>query len=244
MIHIPCVQGSEEWHRLRLGRPTASEFDRIITPKKWEPTTGAARRGYALKLLTELILDISLDQFVTPAMLHGKDWEPKARAAYEYQHGVDVEPVGFCTNDEGTAGASPDAFVGGAGSLEIKCPELPQNHVGYLLSPETLVAEHWVQVQGQLYITGREWTDLISYFHGMPMVCRRILPQAEFQVKLDAALKQFVQDLANLVDLAKARGVEFPKPDEEVSKVYSDWITEEDAEAILAGLGKQEPHNG
>lgn len=244
MIHFPCVQGSEEWHRLRMGRPTASEFDRIITAKKWEPTSGAARRSYALKLLTELILDIPLDQFVTPSMLHGKDWEPKARAAYEYQNGVDVEPVGFCSNDEGTAGASPDAFIGKAGSLEIKCPELPQIHVGYLLSPDTLKDEYWVQVQGQLYITGREWTDLISYFHGMPMVCLRITPHAEFQAKLAASLKQFVQDLSNLVELAKARGVEFPKPDEESTKVYSDWLTEEDGEAILANLREQELSNG
>lgn len=236
MIHYPCIQGSEEWHSLRHGRPNSSEYDNIITAKKWEPTTGGARRGYAIRLVTEQILDISLDNFVTPAMIHGHDWEPKARAAYELQQGVDTEPVGYCTNDDGTAGASPDAFVGTQGSLEIKCPEKPNNHVGYLLTPKTLVDEYWVQVQGQLYITGREWTDLISYFQGMPMVCERIEPHPEFQKKLDAALKLFIQDLSNYVELAKARGVKFPEPNPETSTAYKEWLTEEEVEDYIAHL--------
>jgi len=233
MIHFPVKQGSEQWHDLRKGRPNSSEFEGgVITSKKWVPVAGAARRRYAVRLVTERILGVSLDYFVTPSMLHGKDWEPKALAAYEMQYGVDVQPCGYCTNDAGTAGASPDAFIGDDGSLEIKCPEQPYNHVGYLLTPETLEEEYWVQVQGQLYITGRKWTDLISYFMAMPMVCVRITPHAEFQQKLDEALRLFINDLALLTDLARERGVEFAE-DNEVSHAYRDWLTEEDVEALI-----------
>lgn len=235
MIHHAVVQGSEEWLRLRLGRPTASEFDRIITPKKWEPTSGAARRGYAVKLLTELILDGPLDGPTTPSMVHGKDWEIKARRAYEMLEGVDVEDCGFCTTDDGLVGASPDAFVGDDGSLEIKCPERPEIHVGYLLNPDGFKEEHWVQTQGQLYVTGRKWTDLISYFMGIPMARVRITPHPEFQAKLDAALQQFLRELTDLIELAKQRGVVFPNRGGDAPALPNkQWLTEEDVETVIA----------
>jgi len=245
MIYFPVTQGSEEWNDLRKGRANSSEFEgHIITSKKWEPVTGQSRRRYALRLVTEQILGLSLDNFVTPAMLHGKDWEPKARAAYEMKYGVDVENCGYCTNDEGTAGASPDAFVGDDGLLEIKCPEQPYIHLGYYLTPETLRDEYWVQVQGQLYITGRKWTDLISYFMNLPMACVRITPHPEFQKKLDEALRLFINDLALLADLARERGVEFAT-DRQDPQIYREWLSEEDVETYLASLrARKDETNG
>lgn len=235
MIRYDVKQGSDQWHELRIGIPTASEYDRIITSKKWESTSGETRRKYLLVLTAELIYRIPRDKVVTPAMIHGHDWEPKARAAYEMQYGVDAEEIGFCTNDEGTTGASPDSFIGSDGSLEIKCPLYPHNHLGYVMSPQTLEDEYWVQVQGQLYITGRKWTDLFSYFQGMPNVVRRITPHHEFQTKLDAALKLFINDQRLYVDAAKTKGVKFFEESEDASTAYpADWVTDEDAEAQIA----------
>lgn len=206
MIHHSVVQGSDAWLRLRMGMPTASEFERVIQPKKWEPTKSETRRAYLVYLLTELVLDCPLANVTTAAMQHGHDWEAKARVAWEMLTGIDAEPCGFCTNDAGTVGASPDFFVGEDGSGEIKSPFKPEIHMGYLLDNQSLISEYFVQTQGQLFITGRKWTDLISYFGGMPMVCVRVTPHAEFQGKLKAALDTFVADLALLVELAKDKG--------------------------------------
>lgn len=235
MIHHAVVQGSEEWLRLRLGRPTASDFERIITAVKHEPTKGETRRRYAVKLLTELILDGPLDSPTTPSMIHGSDWEMKARRAYEMLEGVDVTECGFCTTDDGMIGASPDSFVDEDGSLEIKCPEKPDIHVANLLDPDGLRKEHWVQVQGQLYVTGRQWTDLVSYFMGIPMARVRIVPDPVFQAKLDAALQGFLRELTDLIELAKARGVVFRerKPEEPVLP-SKDWLTQADVDAIVS----------
>lgn len=245
MIHHAVVQGSEEWLRLRLGIPTASEFERIITPAKletkdgvikgWNPTKGETRRKYQVKLVTELILDGPLDGPTTPSMLHGHDWEKKAVRAYEMIDGVDIDECGFCTTDDGLAGASPDAFVGEDGALEIKCPERPEIHVGYLLDLASLRDEHWVQVQGQLYVTGRQWTDLVSYFMGIPMARVRITPDPEFQPRLDAALKQFLCELTDLITLAKNRGVVFPgRTTTDPPLPSKDWLTDADVDAIIA----------
>ncbi len=238
MIHIPCVQGSDAWLRHRMGKPTASEFERIIQPKKWEPTKSETRRGYLVYLLTELVLDCPLSGVTTAAIQHGQDWEAKARAAYVMMLSTDVEPCGFCTNDAGAIGASPDFFVGEEGSGEIKSPFKPEIHMGYLLNNQSLVDEYFVQTQGQLLITGRKWTDLISYFGGMPMVCVRIEPHIEFQGKLQAALNAFVSDLALLIELAKEKGwlterVAASAPDDGISAF---GVSGADIDAYVANL--------
>lgn len=237
MIHHAVAQGGEDWLRLRLGKPTASEFDRILTPKKKELAAG--RHAYKIKLLTELILNMPLDQVNTPSMLHGHDWESKAIAAYEMLEGVDVTPCGFCTTDDGRVGASPDSFVGEDGSLEIKCPEKPEIHVGNLLNPDSFAEAHWGQVQGQLYVTGRKWTDLVSYFIGIPMARVRITPDQEFQAKLAAALKTFLCELSDAVDLARDRGVRFRVHEDEKVGPQSEWLTAEDVEFVIAQRKKE-----
>jgi hypothetical protein len=221
-----------------MGRPTASVFDKIITAKKWEPTKGETRMDFKVYLLTELILDMPLSGVTTAAMEHGHEWEEKARAAYEMLAGVDVEMCGFCTNDEGTIGASPDGFVGKDGSLEIKSPLKPEIHCGYMLNPQSLSDEYWVQTQGQLYVTGRRWTDLISYFSGMPMVTIRVTPHAEFQQKLDVALRSFVCELSDLVTRAKAEG--WIKEKKAAPDYSREWISQADVDAILAGRKAQD----
>ena len=233
MIHHPCVQGSEEWLRLRMGGPTASEFDKIITPAKWEPAKGETRRKYLVHLLTELILDTPLTGVTTPSMLHGTSWEEKARAAYEMMRGVDVELCGFVTDDAGLYGASPDGFVGDEGSVEFKCPENPEIHCGYMLDPETLKQAYFVQTQSQLFVTGRKWTDLVSYFGGMPMVCERIRPVNEFHAKLAAALRLFTNDLALYVDVARTKGWLKHREPQKAAVKPGEGVTMEDLEMIL-----------
>jgi len=246
MIHLPMIQGSDEWLRARMGKPTASEFERLITPAKretkdgeikgWLPTKGETRRAYAIYLLTELILDMPLAGVNTAAMEHGKAWEPKARAAYEMMHGVDVELCGFCTNDEGTIGASPDGFVGEDGSIEIKCPERPEIHCGYMVNPQSFVDEYFAQTQGQLFVTGRKWTDQISYFGGMPMVTVRVLPEPEFQKRLGEALRLFVNDLALYVDMAKGKGWIKDSVARAPRDYSKDFLSAEDEEMLVAAL--------
>ena len=237
MIHHLCVQGSPEWLRLRMAKPTASEFDRIITPKKWELTKGGTCRAYLIEMLTELILDMPLDRATTAAMDHGHDWEPKARAAYEMMRGVDVALCGFCANDAGTIGASPDGFVGDDGSVEIKCPEKPEIHCGYMIDPMSLAEKYFVQTQGQLFVTGRKWTDLVSYFGGMPMVVHRVTPVGEFQAKLGEALKSFCSDLALYIDMARERG--WLKPPRPTLDHSGDFVTDADVDLILAANARR-----
>lgn len=229
MKHFRCTQGSEEWARLRIGKPTASAFDKLITAVKWEPTKGETRRAYQIMLLTELILDMPLAGVTTASLAHGHTAEEKARAAYEMLSGKEVEACGFVTNDEQTYGASPDALVGEDGSLEIKCPFKPEIHIAYYMNHEALVQEYFVQTQGQLFVTGRKWTDLISYVGTLPMVQVRILPHPVFQEKLGVALRNFCAEFSDLVLRAVELGILKDTPQ------TTDWIQASDVDWVRKG---------
>lgn len=188
------VQGSEEWRRLRMGMPTASAFDRILTPGG-KPSKSAD--DYLYELLGELIMGRPFDAPKYPWMLRGNDLEEEAANWYEFQNDVATEIVGFCTTDDGLIGASPDRFVGDDGLLEIKCPK-PSTHVGYILHPDSGVAKDYaVQVQGQLYVTGRKWCHVISYHPEMPRVIVPVERNEEYIALLASALRDFCARLAD-----------------------------------------------
>jgi hypothetical protein len=71
----------------------------------------------------------------------------------------------------------------------------------------------------------------MSYFGGMPSVVVRMKPVDEFQTKLAAALKPFVNDLALYIDMARDRG--WIKEPEAGPDHSGEGVTMEDLEMIL-----------
>lgn len=160
MIVHKVEQGGPEWLRLRLGIPTASCFKRIIQPVNLKPSKSADK--YACDLVAERLIGEPLDAASSKFMQRGSDMEEEAVSWYEMTRDVDIDRVGFVTNDDHTVGCSPDGHVGDNGGIEIKCLEAG-NCVYDIHKPEKLVADYRLQVQGCLWVTGRKWWDLISY---------------------------------------------------------------------------------
>ena len=160
-IEYQYAQGSMEWHHARLGIPTASGFCNILTPAG-KPTKSAARQTYMHKLLGERLTGKPMLNFVSAAMERGIELEPKAREWYAFDRGVEVRQIGFATLEpfQGMLGCSPDGLVDPEGGIEIKCPLLG-TMIAYLLAdgpPE----DYQMQVQACLWITGRQWWDLVA----------------------------------------------------------------------------------
>jgi len=186
MIIIKCEQGTEEWFQARLGIPTASEFSKIITPAKMEPSRSAD--GYIDKLVGEWLTGEPDESFQSDWMKRGHDTEQEGRDFYTFHTGVDVMQVGFCMEDAKKWGCSPDGLVGEDGGVEIKCPS-PGIHVGYLKGNKVPTA-YKLQVLGSLLITGREWWDFVSYHPKAPALIIRTLAadKREDLAKLQTAL--------------------------------------------------------
>ena len=189
-------QGSEEWRTLRLGIPTASMFHRIISPARLEPS--AQRHRYLAELLVELQTGRPYDMAATSWMGRGTRLEDEARKFYEFSTGVDVELVGFITNDAGTLGGSPDGLVGADGMVEIKCRSAAR-HIEVLMGTVERVSA--TQVQGLLWLTGRAWCDVVHYCPGMKQDIFRVERDGNAVEHIAAAVTEF----AELLDVAKAQ---------------------------------------
>ena len=127
-----------------------------------------------LSLLAELMMGRPIeDSGFSHWMDRGSEMEAEAVNFYEFQRDIETVKIGFVTNDDVSIGASPDRFVGDDGLLEIKCPS-PGIHVGYLMQSGGAYEKYRVQVQGQLWVTGRQWSDTLSYHPEMPMALYRV----------------------------------------------------------------------
>lgn len=164
MIVHPAKQGSPEWIAARAGIPTASAFERIMSPKKRQPSSAQGR--YMGRLLAERFGQPPED-FSTPFMARGSAMEAEAVAWYEFTTGRTTEVCGLCLRDDRKAGASPDRLVGEDGLLEIKCVSF-ENHLLALLGMKD--DDHACQCQGQMWITGRKWVAQLFYNPALPSI--------------------------------------------------------------------------
>lgn len=228
MITHDVDQGSCDWWQLRAGMATASEFDRIITPKTEQPS-GQIPKYLANKLAQWVQggAPDAVESFTSHYMQQGTDAEPEARAAYKLHTGLDAVTVGFCERDDGIAGCSPDGLVGDDGGLELKCPAL-HTQIFYLLNNDNLLDAYKCQVHGCLWVTGRKWWEIASFHRSIPHVIARVrVKPDEFTERLGKAVTDFAGSLArakkHLIDL----GVE-PLP------VYEGTTQEDAAMAMFA----------
>jgi hypothetical protein len=204
-IYTDIEQGTAAWFALRLGKPTASCFDQIVTPVRCDLSKSAYK--YALKLCAERLLNVPMDSIEQSEwMMRGQELEPDAVRQYEFAEDVTTHKVGFITDDEGTMGCSPDRIVLADRriGLEVKCPS-PEVHLSYLLNG--VAAEYKPQVQGQLLIAEFDFVDFYSYEPRMPAVKIRTARDAEYQAKLAAALRAFKDQLHDIMERAQRLGV-------------------------------------
>ena len=201
MIHLPCVQGSVEWINARIGIPTASCFDKLITPVKMKPSASAI--PYLHEKLAEWLTGTTYDEAVAMFMDRGTALEDEAAAWYALETDTEPQEAGFFFRDDRMAGASPDRLVGEDGLVEIKCPNA-RTHVGYLLG--SVAEAHKIQIQGQLYITGRSWCDAVSYCPGMPASRVRMERDELSITAISLAVDGFVETLNMAKKLLAERG--------------------------------------
>lgn len=193
MTIIDCEQGTPEWFQSRLGRATASNFDKIV---KMDGKRSKQRDKYLYRIAGEMITGYPEDSYKSAIMQRGNDLEGEARSFYEYTTGQTVQTVGFC--DERYYGCSPDGLVGDDGMVQIKCP-IMSTHVHYLIK-NALPPDYFQQVQGELFVTKRKWLDFVSYYPGMKPLIVRVTPDREFQKKLKSELEDFYKDLKKVIN--------------------------------------------
>jgi len=200
MIALDLAQGSPEWLHARIGIPTASCFDKIITPAKLQFSKSS--ESYAWQLIAEQVLRAPMDDVSSAFMERGTDMERRAVSFYELQRDMGTQPAGFCLRDDRRVGCSPDRFVGADGLLEIKVPSA-KAHIGYLLDEDGI--GYKAQCQGQLWVCEREWIDTLSYHPVLPSALVRQARDEVFIAALAAAVQQFLAMLDDMKERLQRR---------------------------------------
>ena len=96
---VECVQGSAEWWDARLGKPTCSKFDSILTPKTRKPSAG--RKKYKAQLLADWVMGQYVKEWEGNQWTdRGLDLEPEARNYYAMMRDVVVDRPGFILRDD------------------------------------------------------------------------------------------------------------------------------------------------
>lgn len=163
-------QGSEAWLMARAGVATASRFADARAKLSRASKNGVAGDpagsaiDYAWSIALERIAKKNIDEsFSTWQMRRGTELEPHARLAYELQTGLLASESGIAFTDCGKYGYSTDGLVDVDGLIEIKCPAAPQKIGAIWSNPDDADAEYIDQIQGGLWVTGRQWCDLVVY---------------------------------------------------------------------------------
>jgi len=164
-------QNSPEWLNARLGLVTASSASKLLTGTGANPKSTSAYYDHLAqcKYLGEDIDAWDGNKYTE----RGHEVEPKARNWYAYQKGVNVTEVGFCTDDLGRYGCSPDGLIGEPDAwikgVEFKCfPKLHLQAIMYCDKHNRIPPANVTQVQMNMLVCEVPEWDVVYYHEKLP----------------------------------------------------------------------------
>jgi exodeoxyribonuclease (lambda-induced) len=203
MIFINCEQGSEEWHKARCGVITASKFrDAVEKTAKGKPT--AKSELYAAQVAIERISGVPSDEvFNSWQMQRGTKLEPMARMEYEATTRNFASESGVVLTDDRLFGYSTDGELNDDGIIEIKCLA---SAIGVLqMWRDHDLSDYMHQIQGGLWITGRQYCDFVMYAPQLESVGKQLfMKRVERDEKFIDAMVEDLLAFANVVDTNEA----------------------------------------
>lgn len=204
MIIIDNIdQGTEEWFQEKLGIPSASNFNKILSATG-KPSTQA--KGYLYQLAAERITGERAESYKNEIMEEGNIREAESRSMYELTYSVEVEEVGVIYPDENKRFlCSPDGLINREYGLEMK-NVLPKTQVKYLINNK-VPNEYYVQVQGSMLVTGYDRWDFFSYSPGLPLMIIEERRDNNFCNLLKDKLEKFCDELEEVVEKIKERKI-------------------------------------
>lgn len=175
--------------------PKSQKIIAALNGEKLGDFTDAAK-SYAFKLAVERISKSVLDAegFKLWQAERGNRLEEDCRKRHEADIGELSDLAGFITTDCGRFGCSADALVGADGGGEYKA---------FLKSDKVkkiIIDRNWEdvmdQVQGCMWITGRQWWDVCLYFPALACINKdftrdRIESDQDYQKLLSDDLEEF-----------------------------------------------------
>ena len=204
-------QGTPQWHQERVGHCTASRFkDVLAEPKKKGSGESVSRRNYRTQLVTERLTGVPLEGgFRNASTDWGTAQEALARQAVEIATGHVIMTSPFVLHPKiEWCGASPDGLIGADGLTQIKCPFVSSIHLDNVESGG-YPSEYRAQIQGEMWVTGRQWSLFVSFDPRMPEHLRLhtyVVKRDEEYIKgLSESVIAFLKSVKSMHDRLTAR---------------------------------------
>ena len=192
-------QGTPEWFAARCGLVTSSKFDAVLAKGRGNAPS-KTRETYMKELACERITGIVQNSFQSEWMERGNLLEGQARSMFELNYNLDVEQVGFIKLNE-DVGSSTDGLTEAA-VIEIKCPK-HTTHLDYLMNSDLLYQTYKNQVQGELWVSGKQAAFLMSFHPDFPdgkdLIVLEIQRDEAYINEISEAVSAFVQELKTMV---------------------------------------------
>lgn len=190
-------QGTAAWFADRTGALTASRMAAAMSKLK-NGADSADRKALKIEILAERLTGDVVPHYVTPAMQHGIDVEPVARAAYELARGVIVQECGFIRHPSiDLFGASPDGKIHDRVGAEIKCPTT-QKYISWRLAG-VVPDEHKPQMIAQCVCAGFDEVEFIAFDPRLPkhlqLFVVRFKPTQEERDAVETAAREFLAEV-------------------------------------------------
>ncbi len=203
LINREIEQNSPEWVAAKIGKPSASNANRLIT------SIGAPSKSllpFAQELAEDKVAGQAVNAWGGNAYTErGHELEEEARMAYEIETGSDVEEVGYIEDDLQRYIVSPDGLVGDRGMVEIKC--LPKKHgstLVYYAKNNRIPPDYIPQLQMQLFVSQREWVDLYYYSPLLPNLCVRVFPDGKLFSSLENQLTTVLLERNRIIQILES----------------------------------------
>lgn len=203
---IDCEQNSPEWYAARLGKFTASNMHRIISPLGKQSTSA---HKYVTDIIAEIVTGQSAEKF--KGNIHterGKTLEDEAADYYAMLRQVELKKVGLCVTDDDTMCASPDRFVDGDGILEIKtCLSSIMVEYWEHENKEQIEQEHRPQTQCCLMINDKRlWIDTMLYCPGTKPRIVRSFRKTDYLAKMMFCINEAKVNLYSRLSVLREKG--------------------------------------
>jgi putative phage-type endonuclease len=188
MIIHNCIQGTDEWLKIRLGKFGGTDAQAVAT-------NGKGLETLCFQKVADLMIGKPQKSYTNEDMERGKKLEASARLLYELKTGNSVKEVGYLELNECT-GCSPDGLVGDEGMIEIKCPS-DRVFVEYLYKKEIDKKYFW-QMQHQMSVADRKWCDYVLYNENLDRIEIQRVERDEKAIEkiiigLEAGIKKIIE---------------------------------------------------
>lgn len=203
---IDVQQNSDAWFIDRLKRATSSNFATIMA--NYGKSFGDPATKYAERVALEIVTGLRDERggYTSSFMNDGHDIEPMAIEAYEMETFRTVTNGGFFTF--GRLGDSPDGNVGDTGCVECK-GVIATTQFKRLKKGGYDSAYKW-QIQGHIWVGGKEWCDFISFCPEMPeskrLYIHRVYRDDEMIKKMEERINgQFFEEVDKNVEILNSK---------------------------------------